>query len=131
MTAIFTWLASVLSGPVVNGLLDAYKAKLASVNSTDQKAVDLAVADLNAQIEGRRLAASLAGTPLGLIQRAFGWVAFSFFAKAVVWDSMLGWGSTPDLVGSTATVYTMVVGLYFGAPIVSGAVNRVVGRFGR
>lgn len=131
MMAVFTWLASLLTGPVITGLTDAYKAKLAAVNSTDQKAVDLAVADLNAQIEARRDAAALASTPLGIIQEAFGWVAFAYFAKIIVWDKMLEWGSTDPIKGDMASVYTVVISLYFGGPIVSGVVNRVVARFGK
>lgn len=126
--AIVTWVLSFLSGPFINGLLDAYKSKLAAENSTDQHAVDLAVADLQAQIEARKQAVILASTPGGIIQELFGLVCFGFFAKVVVYDSMLGWGSTPVIKGDMGTVFMLVVGFYFGAPIVSNAVNRVTGR---
>lgn len=131
MGAILTWAASIFTGPVLNGLLDAYRAKLASTNSTDQKAVDLAVADLQAQIEARKQAVILASTPGGIIQEVFGLIAAAFFAKVVVYDKMLGWGSTDPIVGDMGTVYMMVVGFYFGAPIVSNAVNRLTGRFAK
>lgn len=131
MTAILTWLASLLTGPVISGLTDAYKAKLASVNSTDQKAVDLALADLNAQIEARKISASLAGTRLGVVQELFGLVTFGFFSKVVVYDKMLGWGSTDPITGDMGTVFMLVISFYFGGPIVSGVVNRVTSRFGR
>jgi hypothetical protein len=129
LTWLLTWLSSLLTGPVVNGLLNAYKAKLAAVNSTDQHAVDLAVADLQAQIAARQQAVALANTKLGWVQEGFGWIALSYFAKIVVYDKMLSLGSTDPLQGDSATVYMMVVSFYLGGQIVSGVVTRIVGRF--
>lgn len=130
MTWLLTWLSSLLTAPVINGLLGAYKAKLAAVNSTDQHAVDLAVADLQAQIAARQQATSLADTKLGWVTEGFGLVALIFFGKVVLWDVVLGLGTTDELRGDIHTTYTMVVSFYLGGKIASGVVNQVVRRFG-
>ncbi len=33
MTAILSWLASLLTGPIVNGVIDGYKASMSAVAS--------------------------------------------------------------------------------------------------
>ena len=39
---MWAWLASLLGGPVVNGLIGAYKAKLEAANTESAQAADLA-----------------------------------------------------------------------------------------
>ncbi len=48
------WLAQFLTAPIVNGFLDAYKAKLAAANAQGAQAVEVARAALLAEIEARR-----------------------------------------------------------------------------
>jgi hypothetical protein len=126
-----TWLLSFLSGPIISGLLDAYRAKLASVNTTDQHAVDLAVADLQAQIEERKGARALASTQLGIVQEFFGWISLAYYAKVIVWDKLLELGSTDPIKGDMSTVYMLIITFYFGAPIINNTVSRVLTRFGK
>ncbi|MFO1183657.1 MAG: hypothetical protein U1E56_02570 [Bauldia sp.] len=47
------FLASLLGGPLVSGVLDAYKARLAAANSAEAHAVDLAKAEVAAAIAAR------------------------------------------------------------------------------
>jgi hypothetical protein len=49
MGAIFTWLASLLTGPLLKGALDAYKQKLAAGNTSEKIAADIAVRELTVQ----------------------------------------------------------------------------------
>ena len=48
------WLLSVLSTPVFNTIVDAYKAKLAAANAQDELAVDLAVKEIEGEIAAAR-----------------------------------------------------------------------------
>jgi hypothetical protein len=63
------WLASFLTGPIVNGAIEAYKARLAATNTQDRLAVELAAKEIEAEIEARRRRARssspsrAAGTP--------------------------------------------------------------------
>jgi hypothetical protein len=46
---MWTWLASFHGGPVISGLINAYKAKLAAGNDADKIAADLAGKELDVQ----------------------------------------------------------------------------------
>lgn len=141
-----TWVLSFLSGPVVQGVVDAYKAKLASVNQADEHAVTLAVADLQAQIEARKAAVSLASTPLWRVQAFGGFIAVSYLAKAVFWDKVVGsffgcYGKTEPgtcglfqtdpITGDVATWVALIIAMYFGGTIISHVTDKVAARFGK
>src|SRR5262245_55195881 len=96
---MWTWLASLLGGPVVTSLVAAYKARLDAAASLDAKAADLAHAAIMAEIDSRRQAVEIrkaegAWGPTGILMFGFGAVVLVYFAKVVVWDVMLGLGST-------------------------------------
>src|SRR5262245_55820501 len=50
------WLAQFLTAPIINGFLDAYKAKLAAANAQGAQAVEVARSALLAEIEARKSA---------------------------------------------------------------------------
>lgn len=129
------WLVSLLTGPIVGGLLDAYKAKLASTNSTDAKSVELALGDLQAQAEARKQAVALAGVWFAsVVQSAFASILLVYWFMIVIYDKVLGdWThhNTDPIHGDGATWASLIIAFYFGGPIVSGVVNRVTARFGR
>ena len=56
---MWSWLASLLGGPIVTGLLNAYKAKLDAANTRDAQAVDLAKKEIEAEIEARKQASAV------------------------------------------------------------------------
>jgi hypothetical protein len=53
---MWTWLASLIGGPVVTGLINAYKAKLDASDTRDRIAADLAAKKIRRRLkqEGRR-----------------------------------------------------------------------------
>lgn len=129
---IAPFLANLLGGPIVNGLLDGYKAKLAAGNTTDrinaelaqrELAVEQREAELNAQIivaeEGRWWTAM----PRAIVQ----WSFSIFVAKCVLWDTVLGWGSTPALRGDIASWAGLVMAMWFGGRTVE-KVARILKR---
>lgn len=134
MTAIFSWLASLLSGPIVSGVIDGYKAKLAAGNDKDRIAADLAQreldvqrAELEAQTQYRLATVGKWYDPEKIIGYSVAFIVF----KVLVWDICLGWGSTPEPKGWIASVTNLVVMFYFGkrgvenvAKIVAGALRK-------
>jgi hypothetical protein len=50
---MWQWLASFLAGPIVNGAIAAYKAKLEAANSQDHIAADLAAKEIERPSSGR------------------------------------------------------------------------------
>ena len=89
---MWTWLASFLGGPVVNGLINAYKAKLEAANTQGAQAADLAAKAIAAEIEARKDAQAIiiaeqgrwwTALPRALVQ----WSFAVFVVKCVVWDN--------------------------------------------
>jgi hypothetical protein len=77
---MWEWLGNLLAGPVVTGLLNAYKAKLAATNATDEAALSLAVAQINAEI-----ARKAAQKDLGIasMSHPVWWMAWGLFVIPV------------------------------------------------
>ena len=114
-TAILTF----LGGPVIKGLIDGYKAKLDAGNTSERIAADLAAKDLELQGRERELNVkqniSDEGRWWTAAPRAVVCWAFAIFVmKVVVWDKVLGWGSTDPLSGMVADWGGAVMVMWFG-----------------
>ena|ERR1700760_821284 len=108
---------SFLGGPVIKGLIDAYKAKLAAGNVDSKIAADLAATEIAAQTAEAQALAQLKiagiGHPWEPEKLAF-YIVLIFFAKCVVWDTILGLGTTPPLKGDVSIWAGLVMSFYFG-----------------
>lgn len=121
---MWDFVAKLIGGPLVNGLLEGYKAKLSSVNSTEAHAVDLAKKEIEADIAARAEA-----TKVIALENGHWWMwlprwcvqasSSAFFCKCVVWDTMLGLGTTPALGGDVKNTYLLVMAMWFGSHMVS------------
>jgi hypothetical protein len=116
---MWTWLATLLGGPVVNGLIDAYKARLEAANAEGAQAADLAAKAIAAEIETRKSAQAIiiaeqgrwwTALPRALVQ----WSFAVFVVKCVVWDTVLGLGTTEALGGDIQAWAGWVMALWFG-----------------
>lgn len=107
---------SFLGGPVIKGLIDAYQAKLKAGNVDNRIAADLASGEIAAQTaetrEQTKLKIAEIGHPWEPEKLAF-YIVLVFFAKCVIWDTVLGLGSTPALKGDVSVWAGMVMGFYF------------------
>lgn len=112
------WMAIIrfLGGPVIKGLIDAYKAKLEAGNVDNKIASDLAAEEIAAQTEETReltkLKIAQIGHPWEPEKLAF-YVTLIFYAKCVLWDTVLGWGTTGPLKGDVSVWAGMIMGFYF------------------
>jgi len=113
------WMAilSFLGGPVIKGLIDAYQAKLKAGNVESKIAADLAASEIAAQTAEAQAQTQLKiaeiGHPWEPEKLAF-YIVLIFFAKCVIWDKVLGLGTTDALGGDVSTWAGMVMGFYFG-----------------
>lgn len=73
---MFSWIASFIAGPVVNGILNGYKAKLAAGNETDRLAVELASKSIEADIARRNAQRDLGIAGMNHPVWWLGWVLF-------------------------------------------------------
>jgi hypothetical protein len=129
---MMAWLLSFLSGPLLNSLVNAYKAKLDAGNTRDAKAVDLAVAEISADIAARSAAKEIIIAEQGhwytaIIRPLFALPFVIFAWKVVVYDKVLGFGTTDPIDPNMWSVFLAVVGSYFGL----SAIDRIAKVFKR
>jgi hypothetical protein len=129
---MWTLILNFLGGPVISGLISAYKARLATINTQDQMALDLLQKEVEADIAARAEATKLLIAEQGhwytaMVRPLFAapFVVFAF--KVVVWDKVLGLGVTDALDPNMWGVFQAIVVSYFGA----SAVERVARIFKR
>lgn len=106
-----------IGGPVIKGLLDAYNAHLKQMSADAATAADLAGKEIAAQqLEiqaSTQLKIAEIGHPWEPEKLAF-YIVLLFFVKCVVWDTILGLGTTPALKGDVSIWAGLVMSFYFG-----------------
>lgn len=113
------WMAimSFIGGPVIKGLVDAYKMHLKAQSADAATAANLAgkeIAAQQAEIQAQnQLKIAEIGHPWEPEKLAF-YIVLGFFAKCVIWDTVLGLGSTPPLKGDVSIWAGLVMSFYFG-----------------
>ena len=116
---MWSWLASLIGGPVVNGLINAYKARLDASNTQDRIAADLAAKEIEAEIVARKEASAVIVAEQGrwytaIIRPLLAFPIIIYLWKVIVWDKVLGLGATDPLVGMigdwAGTILTAYVG---------------------
>jgi hypothetical protein len=129
-----TPIIGALLQPIVNGLLTAQKQKLDAAGSHEAreteiaiKAIDLDKREAELQADYKR---ALIGHPFEPANVA-AYIFVLYIAKVVVWDTMLGLGSTPAIKGNVGEWMALIAAFLFGkrgaenlAMIVSGALKR-------
>lgn len=112
------WLAILqfLGGPIVSGLIAAYKAKLQAGTADNKIAADLAANEIAAETAQANLNNQLKVSEIGHAfepEKLAFYIVLAHLAKCVVWDTMFGLGSTPGLKGDVANWEGMIMGFYF------------------
>jgi hypothetical protein len=113
------WILSVLSAPVFNSIVDAYKAKLAAANTQDKLAVDLAVKEIEAEIAARAQASAIIIAEQGrwwtsMIRPLAALPVVIYIWKVVVYDKVFGLGTTDAITGDVGTWAGVIITTYFG-----------------
>lgn len=112
-------LVKFLTGPIISGAIEAYKAKLAAGQNQDTLAADLAGKDLDLQAREREFADKQnerdegrwwTAAPRAIVC----WSVALYVAKVIIWDMCLGFGSTPPLKGDIAQWAGTVMVMWFG-----------------
>jgi hypothetical protein len=113
------WLLSVLSAPVFNSMVEAYKAKLAAANTQDKLAVDLAMKEIEAEIAARAQASAIIIAEQGrwwtsMIRPLAALPVVIYIWKVIVYDKVLGLGTTDAITGDVGAWAGVIVTTYFG-----------------
>lgn len=126
---MWTAILSFLGGPVISGVLQAYRDRLKSINTQDHMALDMMQKEVDAEIAARSEATKLLIAEQGhwftrSVRPGIGWVILILLAKVLLYDKAFGqWtgGHTDALDSNLWNVVMVVIGSYFGA----AAVERV------
>lgn len=120
MFAFLAPLLSFLGGPVINGVIGAYKAKLDAGNTEGRIAADLASRELDVQKREIEVQAQLKTAEIGHWyepEHLFGYTMVIYFGKVVLWDKVFGsitGGSTDPINGAGAEWAGMIMMFYVG-----------------
>lgn len=130
---MWTAILSFLGGPIVNGAIKAYTAKLAAGNTTDKIAADVAARELDVQVRELEAQAALKRAEVGHPwepEKLFAYVTLFFYAKCLIWDNCWGLGTTDPIKGSVADWAGYVMAFYFGKRGIENVARIVGNRFG-
>ncbi|MFX8937967.1 hypothetical protein ABTN00_20175, partial [Acinetobacter baumannii] len=89
----------------------AYQAKLKAGNIDSKIAADLAASEIAAQTAEMQIHNQLKIAEIGHAlepEKLAFYVTLVFFAKCVIWDKVLGLGTTPQLTGDVSTWAGMI-----------------------
>lgn len=112
------WMAimSFVGGPVIKGLIDAYNIHVKAQTTDNITAANLAgkeIAVQQAEIQAdTQLKIAEIGHAFEPEKLAF-YIVLLFFAKCVIWDTILGLGTTPALKGDVSMWAGLVMSFYF------------------
>lgn len=117
---MWSFLASFLGGPVINGLIGAYKAKLDSGNTSENIAANLAARELAVQQRESEVNAQYKTALIGKWYepvQLLGYCMVLYVGKVVVWDKVLAsltGGSTDPISGSVGEWAGLIIMFLIG-----------------
>lgn len=119
LTIVLGWLGNLLGGPFAKAAVDAYRAKLTATNTSERIAADLAARELEVEKREQELRTELLVAEQGrwytALPRPLFALAFIIYVwKVVVYDKVLGLGTTDPLTGDVAQWAMIVLTAYFG-----------------
>lgn len=131
---MWSWLATLIGGQILKGLIDTYKAKLDAANAHERLAAELAAKEIEAEIDARRQANALIIAEQGrwytaIIRPLLAAPVIIYLWKVIVWDKVLGLGTTDPLTGTVAEWAGLIVMTYVGGRTVE-KVARIFARRG-
>lgn len=125
---ILKWLMGLVTGPIFGDILKGYQDKLAAGNTSEQIAATLAARELAVQqveIQAQtQLKIAEIGHPWEPEKLAF-YIVLAYFAKCIVWDKMLGLGTTDTLGGDVKLWASMIMSFYFGKRSIESALRII------
>jgi len=116
MFAFASLIFQFLGGPVAKALVGAYQAHLTATTTDNQTAARLAGQEIGAQqaeiLAESQLKIAEIGHPWE-VEKLFAYVTLVYYFKLLVWDKVLGLGTTDPLVGWVSVTANLVISFYF------------------
>lgn len=116
MFAFASLIFQFLGGPVAKALVDAYNLKVQAESTDAKTAADLAGKEIAAQTAEIQAQAQIRIAEIGHPwepDKLLAYCVVIYFAKLLVWDKVLGLGTTDPLAGFAAVTANLIVSFYF------------------
>ena len=112
------WLSimSFIGGPVISGLISAYREHLKATTTDKQTASNLAGQEIAAQTAETQAITSLKIAQIGHPwepEKLAMYITLVYYAKCIIWDKVLGLGSTDVVAGPIAVWAGLIMSFYF------------------
>src|SRR5437868_12466711 len=107
---------SFLGGPVIKGLIDAYQAHLTATTTDKQTAADIAGKEIAAQVSETNAIMQYRVAEIGRWyepDKLMGYFVAIYFGNLLIWDKVLGLGTTDPLAGFAWMTSNLAVSFYF------------------
>jgi hypothetical protein len=129
---VLSWLGNLLGGPFAKAAVDAYRAKLSAENTSEKIAADLAARELSVEQREKEVDAQVVIAEQGkwytaLPRPLFAFAFVIYVWKVIVFDKVLGLGTTDALSGDVSKWAMIVLTAYFGGRSLE-KVARILGR---
>jgi hypothetical protein len=111
ISKILSWLSGGAINAIGKQLIHAYEIKVSAQNDQQRIEADMRIAELSAQ--QAVLIAEQGNWLTRWIRPAFALPFVIYINKVIVWDMVLGWGTTPPLSIQMAQLLTVIAGAYF------------------
>ena len=116
MFAFATLIFQFLGGPVAKALVGAYHDHLQATTTDNMTAAKLAGQEIGAQqaeiLAESQLKIAEIGHPWE-VEKLFAYVTLVYYFKLLIWDKVLGIGTTDPLVGWVSVTANLVISFYF------------------
>jgi Holin of 3TMs, for gene-transfer release len=134
---MWTILANLIGGPIVNGAIKAYQAKLEAGNTHDRIAADLAGQALalekrEAEVNAQVVIAEQGNWMTRSVRPALGWIVIVLVGKILLYDKAFGqWtgGHTDPLDANLWNVVMVIIGAYMGGRSAEKVATTIAGAF--
>lgn len=116
MFAFASLLFQFLGGPVAKAMIAAYQAHLTATTSDKQTAATLAAQEIAAQTAETQAITQLKIAQIGHPfepEKIAMYITLVYYAKCIIWDKVLGWGSTDVVAGPIAVWAGLIMSFYF------------------
>jgi len=116
MFAFASLIFQFLGGPVAKALIEAYHAKLDNETKDAKIAADLAAGEIAAQTAEINASTQLKIAEIGHpweVEKLFAYMTLFYYGKILLWDKVMGLGTTDPLGGWAAITANLVVSFYF------------------
>jgi hypothetical protein len=112
------WLSimSFIGGPVIKGLIDAYNIHVKAQSADAVTAANLAGKEIAAQTAENNAIYNLRIAQIGHPfepEKIAMYITLVYYAKCIIWDKVLGLGSTDVVAGPIAVWAGLIMSFYF------------------